>query len=101
MSSIMQKRTYLKRVAAALTLFTILICIPYALTVYNTAKGKVLNTIQNANDQSLQQIKYNYTVNRDTMASLCMSVYYNNENQGILYNKNISYAEAGQRLRDI
>ena len=101
MLSISKKSTYLKRVAAALTLFTILICIPYAVTVYNTAKGKVLNTIQDANDQSLQQIKYNYTVNRDTIASLCMSVYYNNENQGILYNRNISYAEAGQRLRDM
>lgn len=101
MLTVSKKSTYLKRVAAALALFTIVICIPYAITVYNMAKGKVLNAIQSANNQSLQQIKYNYTVNRDTMASLCMSVYYNNENQGILYNKNTSYAEAGQQLRDI
>ncbi|MBD5457333.1 MAG: helix-turn-helix transcriptional regulator [Lachnospiraceae bacterium] len=101
MKSISHKSTYLKRVAALLTLFTIVICIPYAITVYNMAKGKVLTTLQNANNQSLQQIKYDYTVNRDTMESLCMSIYYNNENQGILYNKNTSYAEAGQRLRDI
>lgn len=84
-----------------LAFFTLVICIPYAVTVYNTAQGKVLSTIQSANDQSLQQIKYNYTVNQDTMANLCMSIYYDHENQGLLYNSNISYAESGQKMRDM
>ncbi|WP_373214207.1 helix-turn-helix domain-containing protein [Ruminococcus sp. 5_1_39BFAA] len=101
MSSILQRNTYLKRVVLVLVFFTIVICIPYAATIYNTAQGKVLSTIQNANDQSLQQIKYNYTVNEDTMANLCMSIYYDHENQGLLYNSNISYAESGQQMRDM
>lgn len=101
MSSVLKKSTYLKRVVMVLVFFTMVICIPYAITVYNTAQGKVLSTIQNSNDQSLQQIKYNYTVNQDTMANLCMSIYYDRENQGLLYNSNISYAEAGQKMRDM
>lgn len=101
MSSILKKSTYLKRVVMVLVFFTIVICIPYAVTVYNTAQGKVLSTIQSANDQSLQQIKYNYTVNQDTMANLCMSIYYDHESQGLLYNGNISYAESGQKMRDM
>lgn len=101
MSSILRKNTYFKRVVLVLVFFTMVICIPYAVTIYNTAQGKVLSTIQNANDQSLKQIKYNYTVNQDTMANLCMSVYYEHENQGLLYNRNISYAESGQQMRDM
>lgn len=101
MLNIQQKSTYLKRLVLIMVLFTLVICIPYATTVYNTAKSKVLSTIRNANEQSLQQIKYNYTIYDDTMSNLCMSIYLNNGNQGLLYNSNISYSESYKQMRDI
>lgn len=93
-----KKYTYYHKLVFILSLLVLLFIIPYALWLYNSSKDKILESIQNSNDQSLMQIKYNYNTFNDMMTSLCFSVYLNNETNTLLYSPNASYKESTEYI---
>ena len=93
--------TYYKKIIFALTLFTLLVCIPYIFILYNTSRNAMLKTISDANNQSLQQLKYNYTSTQETMANLCMSIYLDSQSQSLMYNHTVSYGEVNEHMLNL
>lgn len=90
--------TYQQNLTIILSLLLILFCIPFAITLYNSSKSAILDTQQSANNQSLQQIKYNYDIYHDQVSDLCFSIYLDNGTQSLLYNPNITATEAAEQI---
>lgn len=93
-----KKITYRQNLTIILSLLLIVFCIPFAITLYNSSKNRILDAQQAANNQNLQQIKYNYDTYQDLVSSLCFSIYLDNGTQTLLYNPNITVKEAAEQI---
>lgn len=93
-----KKITYQQNLTIILSLLLIIFCIPFAITLYNSSKSRLLDAQQTANNQNLQQIKYNYDTYQDLASNLCFSIYLDNGTQSLLYNPNITVKEASEQI---
>lgn len=93
-----KKSTYHQSLIIVLSLLLIVFCIPYAVTLYSSSRSRILDTMQTANNQNLQQIKYNYDIYEDIISNLCFSIYLDNETQSLLYNPQVTYQEAYRQI---
>ena len=93
-----KKSTYQQSLILVLSLLLIVFCIPYAVTLYSSSKSRILETLQTANNQNLQQIKYNYDTYDDIASSLCFSIYLDHATQSMLYNPSLTSQEAYSQI---
>lgn len=95
----LNKYTYHQKLIFVLSAFILLLCIPYTLFLYDSSKERIVNTIKNANDQNLQQVKYSYSTFNDMIENLCFSVYLDTDSQLLMYSPNVTTAEAVQKMQ--
>ena len=93
-----KKYTYHQKLILVLSSFIFLLCIPYTLFLYSSSKERVEKAIRTANNQNLQQVKYNYTFFNDMMRNLCFSIYLDNDYQLLMYSPTVTSAEANQTM---
>lgn len=95
---LLKKSTYQQTLIIILSLLLTLFCVPFAFTLYSSSKSRILDAQQAANNQNLQQIKYNYDIYQDMISNLCFSIYLDNGTQSLLYNPNITSKEAYEQI---
>ena len=96
-----KRRHYYQKIVITLLLFSFLIFIPYTALVFNVSKNKIINTIHESNNKSLQQMKYNYDYFNEAMANISLSLYLNNDNQSLMYNHDVSIHQSTSQMKKI
>lgn len=95
-----KQRTYYKRILLLLAIFSLLITLPYTFSLFYSAKKQMTDSIYQSNIQYLDHLAQTFTYDRKTVSTLCVSSYFENNFQELMYSKNVQPLEALSLLRN-
>lgn len=84
-----KSKNYLNQIVVSMFIFFTLISIPFSYAVYHLAEKTYLETTNNTNRKLLQQMRFNFDYNRDTVGSVIQSIYHQSSVTSLLYNEDI------------
>ncbi|TLD00047.1 helix-turn-helix domain-containing protein [Robinsoniella peoriensis] len=84
-----KSKNYLNQIVVSMFIFFTLISIPFSYAVYHLAEKTYLETTNNTNRKLLQQMRFNFDYNRDTVGSVMQSIYHQSSVTSLLYNEDI------------
>lgn len=84
-----KSKNYLNQIVVSMFIFFTLISIPFSYAVYHLAEKTYLETTNSTNRKLLQQMRFNFDYNRDTVGSVMQSIYHQSSVTALLYNEDM------------
>lgn len=94
-------RTYFQKIMFFMSLFSLILFIPFTMITYKLSENSTLKSINASNDSVLSQINYTYKYLTNSMSNICMEIFFKNGVRNIMYNRDIPYNEVLSALREI
>lgn len=94
-------RSYFQKIIFFMSLFSLIIFIPFAMITYKLSEKSTLDSIQASNDAILSQINYTYKYLTNSMSTICLEVFFKNDVRNMLYSREMPYNEIATSIREI
>ena len=94
-----QGRKYLTKILLVLLCLLMGILLPFSFLLQHRANQYIRQSIDDSNQLFLHQIKNDYTIFRENISALCLSTFYDQELQEIMYNTEPNYADIYYHIR--
>ena len=94
-----QGRKYLTKILLVLLCLLMGILLPFSFLLQHRANQHIRQSIDDSNQLFLHQIKNDYTIFRENISALCLSTFYDQELQKIMYNTEPNYADIYYHIR--
>lgn len=98
-SSFQKERKYLVKILVVLLCLLIGIVLPFSILLQHRANQHIRQSIDDSNLLFLRQIKNDYSIFRENIAALCLSTFYDQELQEIMYNTEPNYADVYYHIK--
>ncbi len=94
-------REYYKRIWLLLTLFVVIIQIPFSVLIYQVSYRKIQETIQSSNQNVLRQFQNNMNHFSEVTTNICMEIFMNNDTKLLMYTDSINYYDGLHHMKKI
>lgn len=84
-----KSKNYLNQIVVSMFIFFTLISIPFSYAVYHLAEQTYLETTNNTNRKLLQQMRFNFDYNRDTIGNVMQTIFHQSSVTPLLYNEDL------------
>lgn len=92
-------KTYLVRILLVLLCLLLGIMLPFSILLQHRANQHIRQSINDSNQLFLHQIKSDYTIFHENISAMCLSTFYDQELQEILYNTEPDYADIHYHIK--
>lgn len=96
-----KSKNYLNQIVVSMFILFTLISIPFSYAVYHFAEVSNLESINDTNRKVLQQMRYNYDYNQNTVGSVMQSIFHQSSVTSLLYDKDIEEYQIYSTLDDL
>lgn len=96
-----KNRKYFLKIVILLLIFDLILLVPLSTAFYRISSKKMIDSIVQENQITLQQLEYYYEYNRQMTAGICLNVFNNITAQQLLYSKETDYLEMYQYMEEL
>lgn len=96
-----KNRKYFLKIVVLLLIFDLILLVPLSTAFYRISSKKMIDSIVQENQITLQQLEYYYEYNRQMTAGICLNVFNNITAQQLLYSKETDYLEMYQYMEEL
>lgn len=96
-----KNRKYFLKILTLLLIFDLILLVPLSSAFYQITSRKMIDSIVQENQITLQQFEYYYDYNRQMTAGICLNIFNNTTAQQLLYSKKTDYLEMYQYMEEL